>query len=80
MGTYARFRTKAERHRPALFDSIDELQHYEQQPAVVHFTGPPRVTPSAYLNPWVSSGRAQRTECAQCQPAVLPQLLPQGSL
>ncbi|KAL4440416.1 hypothetical protein ABPG75_003417 [Micractinium tetrahymenae] len=55
IGSYAGFRLREEPGQPALFGSSAELQQYEEQPAVVHFTGtlPPIVRSSEYLNPWV---------------------------
>lgn len=52
LGSYAVFRTVAERGRPALL-SPGELARLEAGPKVVHFTGPPLVLPSDYLNPHV---------------------------
>jgi lipopolysaccharide biosynthesis glycosyltransferase len=53
IGTYARFRLKSEPGSQSLFASHEALQQFEKHPAVVHFTGPPIVTPSAFLNDWV---------------------------
>lgn len=53
LGSYAAFRTRAEPERPQLF-SAAQLAELTASPAVVHFTGPPTVTPCAFLNPHVS--------------------------
>lgn len=60
LGTYAAFRTRPEPGRPQLL-SCAQLQALEAAPAVVHFTGPPSVAPSQFLNPYVGPSRSGRT-------------------
>lgn len=77
LGSYAAFRTAAEARRPALL-SPAELRALEARPRVVHFTGPPTVLPSDFLNPHV--GGARRLRASAVGAPAASRLLPLTAL